>query len=63
MMSKQITWTEEEFREFEELVDSGSSRSQLERIHSRIHMPAFIEKHGREKCDAMFAVLTEGEAK
>lgn len=62
-MSDQVEWTEEEMREFENLVDGASSRHQLERIHSRMHMPAFIEKHGREKCDAMFAVLTEGETK
>lgn len=57
-----ITWTPEELAEFDDLIDAQCSLNQLERIRSRIDMPKFIAKHGKEKCDAMFAHL-EGKAK
>jgi hypothetical protein len=53
----EITWTDEEIKEFDMLVDMASSPSQLERIEARLSMPKFIEKHGKEKCDAMFSFL------
>jgi hypothetical protein len=58
-----ITWTDEELAEFDRLVDKVSSRNQIQRIESRFEMPKFIEKHGKEKCDAMWAHLQEREAK
>lgn len=57
----EITWTEEELREFDSLVDGVSSRSNLERIAARIDMNKFVEQHGKEKCDAMFAFLEGGD--
>lgn len=50
-------FTKEELDEFRNIVEAGESRLQLERIRSRIAMPKFIERVGRDKCDAMFEVL------
>ncbi len=52
-------YTEQELDEFRDLVEAGESQSQTERIRSRMDMPKFIEKVGREKCDAMFEVLKQ----
>jgi hypothetical protein len=51
------SYTEEELKEFRKLVEAGESRIQTERIRSRLAMPAFIKRVGKEKCDAMFVVL------
>lgn len=51
------TYTEEELDEFRDLVEAGESSIQIERIRSRLDMPKFIERVGRDKCDAMFEVL------
>jgi hypothetical protein len=45
--------------EFDRLTSRLSSLNQLERIEARLEMPRFVEKHGKEVCDAMFAVLTK----
>lgn len=50
-------YTSEELDEFRDLVEAGESRDQVERIRSRLDMPGFIKRVGREKCDAMFEVL------
>lgn len=52
-----IEYTEAELAEFRDLVEAGESRVQTERIRSRLDMPKFIERVGREKCKAMFEVL------
>lgn len=52
-----ISWSAKELAEFEELVDGVGSRSQLERISCRLDMNKFVAKHGKEKCDAMFAFI------
>ena len=54
-------YTPEEFLEFKRLVVLGESRLQMDRIESRLKMPDFIKQHGKEKCDAMFAKLCEGD--
>lgn len=46
------------FREFEGLY-FASSGNQLERIRSRLDMPKFIEKHGKEKCEIMYKRIVE----
>lgn len=51
------SYTEEELNEFRDLVQAGESLHQLERIRSRLDMPRFINRVGKEKCDAMFEVL------
>jgi hypothetical protein len=50
-------FTDAELNEFRDLVEKGESLQQLDRIESRLEMPKFIERVGREKCDAMFEVL------
>ena len=56
-----ITWTEEELTEFNRLTWELSSRANLSRIVARLDMDAFVQAHGKEKCDAMFAHLVEQE--
>lgn len=55
----EITWTNEELGEFDRLIDGQSSRNQMTRIVARLEMQSFIKKHGKEKCDAMWAHLGE----
>lgn len=52
-----VEWTNDELKEFDRLTKKASSFHQLDRIHARLEMPKFIAKHGKEKCDAMFAEL------
>ena len=52
-----MEYTKEELDEFRDLVEKSESFDQLSRIQSRLDMPKFIERVGREKCDAMFDVL------
>ena len=54
-----MSYTEDEFDEFRSLVEAGESQNQMERIKSRLDMPKFIAKVGREKCDAMFERLKD----
>ena len=54
-----MEYTKEEFDEFLRLYDLGGSHNQCDRIESRLSMPKFVEKHGKEKCDAMFKVIQE----
>ncbi len=51
------SYTEADLREFRKLVQGVESLNQLTRIAARLDMPKFIEKHGKEKCDAMFEIL------
>ena len=53
------TWTKAEIDEFDELIELCESVEQMERIHGRLHMKKFVDAHGKEKCDAMFAHLTK----
>lgn len=55
----EVNYTEEELNEFRELVELGESCHQMDRINSRLEMPKFIKRVGREKCDAMFEVLKQ----
>lgn len=57
MSDEAAIYTQAELDEFRMLVEMGESRNQLERIHSRLDLPKFIDRVGREKCDAMFEVL------
>jgi hypothetical protein len=58
-----MNYTKEELDEFRDLVEAGENRDQVERIRSRLNMPKFIERVGREKCDEMFEVLKKEIAK
>jgi hypothetical protein len=50
-------YTKTELRKFRALVEGTESRNQLTRISSRLEMKEFVEKTGKNKCDAMFEVL------
>lgn len=50
-------YTKAELDEFRQLVEMAESLNNLERISSRLSMPKFIARVGKEKCDAMFQVL------
>jgi hypothetical protein len=52
-----MDYTDEELKEFRRLVQMGESSRQMDRIESRLEIPRFIEKVGRQKCDEMFEVL------
>jgi hypothetical protein len=54
-------WTKEEIDEFDRLLDLTSSRNQMDRISGRIDLNAFVGRHGKEKCDAMFAYLEKSK--
>lgn len=56
-LKMETTYTTDELEEFRDLVEAGESQDQLERIRSRLTLPKFIERVGREKCDSMFEVL------
>lgn len=53
----ETAYTKEELDEFRGLVEKAESINQIARIESRLRMPEFIDRVGREKCDAMFEVL------
>ena len=57
------TWTKEELAEFDSLINAVSSSDQMERIIARLDMPKFIEKHGKARCDAMYAHLLSDECR
>lgn len=61
-MSDPKPFSDAELRQFARLTLKLSSRNQLHRIEARMELPKFIEKHGKEKCDAMFAVLNRRDA-
>ena len=50
-------WTPAELDTFNRLVRLTGSLRQMDRINGRIDMKNFVTKHGKEKCDAMFAEL------
>lgn len=48
-------YTNDEFNEFNLLSLLCSSRNQVQRIDGRMKLGRFVEKHGKAKCDAMWA--------
>jgi hypothetical protein len=55
-----VTYTDDELNEFRKLVELGESCHQMDRINSRLDMPHFIERVGKEKCNEMYKVLLNG---
>ena len=51
------TYTKAELRIFDRLIDESEDHQGLRRITGRIKLREFIDKHGKEKCDAMWAEL------
>ena len=58
-----IKWTDDELAEFDSVTEMGSSLRQMDRIEARFEIKKLIERHGREKCDAMFAELQKRDKK
>ncbi|SER36621.1 MULTISPECIES: hypothetical protein [Pseudomonas] len=56
-------WTKAEITEFDQLVNAVSSLNQVKRIEANFKQREFVEKHGQEKCDAMFKHLESGGEK
>lgn len=52
-------YTKEELDEFDRLTNDASDRDQMTRIRGRLDLRKFVDTHGKEKCDAMFAALKE----
>ena len=55
-MAKKL-YTNKQLDEFRRLVEMGESLHQMDRIESRLEMRKFVERVGRDVCDAMFEVL------
>lgn len=55
-----VTWTKDEIQEFDRVTLAMSSHDQVIRIGGRLDIQKLISKHGKEKCDAMFAHLDAG---
>jgi hypothetical protein len=60
-MSEPKPFTKAELRRFDTLTLATGSCSQVTRISARLKLRAFIEEHGKEKCDAMFAEIMKRE--
>jgi len=58
-----MQWTKEEITEFDRLIEDVSSQNQLSRISGRFGMQDFVNRHGKEKCDAMWLHLESGGSK
>lgn len=54
-----MTYTAAELREFRKLVDRAGARGfdNADRVLARIEMKTFVAKHGKAKCDAMWAEI------
>jgi hypothetical protein len=52
-----MEFTSDEIKEFERLCNMTSSSRQMDRISGRLEMANFVEQHGKDKCDAMYAFL------
>lgn len=49
-------------KKFDHLTMASCSSAQMERIRARLALKAFIKEHGKEKCDAMWAVIQKNDA-
>lgn len=54
-----MAYTNDEYKQFVKLVEGQESRDQVVRITARLAMTKFIDEHGEEKCNLMFADLTK----
>lgn len=54
-------FTKDQFSEFFRLVNMSGSSDQMDRINSRLDMPKFINEVGRETCDRMYKLITDGK--
>lgn len=58
-MTTKPTFTAEELSEFDRASWRASSPDQVNRISGRMELRKLVARHGKEKCDAMFAFLTK----
>lgn len=56
-------YTAAELSEFDGITADMSSQDQMTRISARLAIKKFVEKHGKEKCDAMFEELEKRDAR
>lgn len=56
-------YTSAELKEFDRLTKMLHNSGQMVRIRGRILVQEFLKKHGKAKCNAMFAVLVERDAR
>lgn len=61
--AERITWTRAEIVEFDRLIEEASSPNQMTRLNARLDQKAFVEHHGKAKCDAMWAHMESGGKK
>lgn len=54
-------FTERLLKQFDKLTWAMSDRNQVTRITARLAIGPFIEKHGKAKCELMFAELKRRE--
>lgn len=59
----EITFTEDELAEFNARTWDQDSRNQVTRISGRLGIRELIQRHGRAKCDAMWAEIKRREYK
>jgi hypothetical protein len=57
-----VMFTEEEFNEFDRITLEESSRDQATRSAARLKLEQFKQKHGKAKCDAMWARIAASES-
>lgn len=56
-------FTRAQLAQFDQLTLQVSSRNQRVRLNARLGMKQFVESHGAEACDAMFATLRKRDEK
>lgn len=52
-----VTYTEDDIKEFDRLCENTGSGDQVTRITARMTLRKFVAQHGKPKCDAMYAEL------
>ncbi|MGO3930840.1 hypothetical protein [Rhodopseudomonas pseudopalustris] len=52
-----VPCTEEEFRRFEDLIFAANDARHDVRLGARADLAAFVNEHGRAKCDLMMVAL------
>lgn len=57
-----VSWEEHELQQFLGIIEANESMNQLDRIAGRLEMSEFVKRHGRAKCDAMFAEIKRRDA-
>jgi hypothetical protein len=58
-MAEQKPYTRKLFRQFDRLTQKASSPHQVKRIMGRMELNGFIQKHGKDVCDAMWEELKQ----